>query len=97
MPFISLKFYTQKSVKMQANFFVTAKHVCLEQQIYASQIFFTQALVVMVETFRRSGVGVGRVGVGVGGAGVGVGGAGAGVGGEGEGAGGEGEGAVSCL
>ena len=28
--------------------------VCLEQQIYASQEYFTQPLVVMGETFRRS-------------------------------------------
>ena len=31
-------------------------HICLEQKIYASQENFTQTLVVMVETFRRSGV-----------------------------------------
>ena len=30
--------------------------VCLEQQIYASQDKFTQPMVVMVETFRRSGI-----------------------------------------
>ena len=29
--------------------------ICFEQQIYARQIFFTQPLVVIVETFRRSG------------------------------------------
>ena len=28
--------------------------VCLEQQIYGSQEMYTQLLVVMVETFRRS-------------------------------------------
>ena len=34
------------------------KTVCLEQQIYASQANFTQPLVVMVETMRRSGNGL---------------------------------------
>ena len=29
-------------------------NVCFEQQIYASQETFTQPLVVMVDTFRRS-------------------------------------------
>ena len=29
--------------------------ICLEQQFYTSQDIFTQPLVVMVETFRRSG------------------------------------------
>ena len=36
------------------NEFMTKKTVCLEQRNYASQENFTQSLVVMVETFRRS-------------------------------------------
>ena len=45
--------FTQKEREITTNKKIRNK-TCLEQQIYASQKIFTQPLVVMVETFRRS-------------------------------------------
>ena len=41
-------------MRIQPIFFVQQNTVCLEQQIYASQEQFTQLLIVLVETFRKS-------------------------------------------
>ena len=46
----------KNSVKMRPKIHIQQNTVCLEQQIYASQENFSQPLLVMVETFRWSGV-----------------------------------------
>ena len=53
-PFIILKLSHKKSRKMRKKTNLPQNTVCLEQQIYANQEYFTQLLVVMVEPFRRS-------------------------------------------
>ena len=50
-----LKLLLKKNMKMQQKKSLQQNTVSLEQQMYASQENFTQPLVVMVETFRRSG------------------------------------------
>ena len=55
--FISWNFYThQKTQECNKNKNWPQNTVCLEQQIYTSPKKFTQALLVMLETFRRSGL-----------------------------------------
>ena len=55
-PFISLNFYRKREWKCDHKRNIRQNIVCLDQQINASQEKFTQSLVVMVETFRRSGI-----------------------------------------
>ena len=54
LPFISLSFCTKRAWKCDHLKKLLQNTVCLERQIYANQESFTQPLVVMVETFRRS-------------------------------------------
>ena len=54
LPLSSMNFYPKKSVKMQPNFFYNNKLYVRREKNYANQDKFTQPLVVMVETFRRS-------------------------------------------
>ena len=52
--FIFINFYKKKDVKMRPKREFMTNTACLDQQIYPSQKSFTQPLVGMIETFRRS-------------------------------------------
>ena len=54
MAFISLNIYTKRAWKCTKKTNLQQNTICLEQQIYADQENFTQPMVLMDETFRKS-------------------------------------------